>query len=133
MKEVTEWNGKPRWMWVWNSAEKYKDKDYVTCILTKEQMNESNARFPVSAVENNYLHCAEIEEYAEEYATEDLPDGYTKINYTKKLIYIDGVKWGYDKGLRELYERVEKDSLVYFGTPTINRLKEIIKGLGVDL
>lgn len=41
----------------------------------------------------------EIEEQSEEYATEDLPDGYTKINYTKKLIYIDGAKWGMEHAI----------------------------------
>lgn len=34
------------------------------------------------------------EEKAEEYATEDLPDGYTKINYVKKRVYLDGLAEG---------------------------------------
>lgn len=35
MKEVKEWNGKPRWMWVWDAVEECKKKDYVICILTE--------------------------------------------------------------------------------------------------
>lgn len=37
------------------------------------------------------------EEKAEEYATEDLPDGYTKINYVKKQSYLDGLAEGKPK------------------------------------
>lgn len=62
MKEVKEWNGKPRWMWVWDYEENKKVKDYVLCILTEEEMKESGAVYPVRAIENNYEHCTEIEE-----------------------------------------------------------------------
>lgn len=34
------------------------------------------------------------EKTAEEYATENLPDGYTKINYVKKQAFIDGYAQG---------------------------------------
>lgn len=62
MKEVTEWDNKPRWMWVWDDDEKGKEKRYVTCILTEEEMKEAEAEYPVCAYNLNYKHCAEIEE-----------------------------------------------------------------------
>ena len=65
MKEVTEWNGKPRWMWVWDTDEECKKKDYVICILTEEEMEESEAFYPVHAITSSYSHCAEIEEQDE--------------------------------------------------------------------
>lgn len=63
MKEVTKWNGKPRWMWVWDDDEETKRlKEYVLCILTEKEMEETEALYPVRAVNNNFEHCAEIEE-----------------------------------------------------------------------
>lgn len=64
MKEVTEWNGKPRNMWCWDFDENDKVIEYVVCILTKEQMDESTMTYPVrtTGTNNKYLHCAEIEE-----------------------------------------------------------------------
>lgn len=44
----------------------------------------------------------EIEKKAEEYATEDLPDGYTKINYVKKQAFQDGAKWGMEHQSHDL-------------------------------
>lgn len=62
MKEVTEWNGKPRWMWVWDSDENLKGKVYVVCILTEEEMLETGRDYPVRALDSAFKHCAEIEE-----------------------------------------------------------------------
>lgn len=62
MKEVKEWNGKPRWMWVWDAVEECKKKDYVICILTESEMKECEALYPVKTIISNYSHCAEIEE-----------------------------------------------------------------------
>lgn len=62
MEEVKEWNGKPRWMWVWDAVEECKKKDYVICILTESEMKECEALYPVKTIISNYSHCAEIEE-----------------------------------------------------------------------
>lgn len=62
MKEVTEWNGKPRWMWCWDN-EGCKEKHYVVCVLAKEQMKEVSTAYPVCTCDAvSYKHCAEIEE-----------------------------------------------------------------------
>lgn len=62
MKEVTEWNGKPRWMWCWFDNENDKRKGYVVHILTKEEMMETDTSYPVMTTDCGFLHCAEIEE-----------------------------------------------------------------------
>lgn len=62
MKEVTEWNGKPRWMWCWDYDECKKEKRYVYCVLTDEQLKESDGMYPVKASGGVFEHCAEIEE-----------------------------------------------------------------------
>lgn len=63
MKEVTEWDGKPRWMWVWDDREYDKKKQFVVYILTKEDMKLCGAKFPVKCGAGmGYTHCAEIEE-----------------------------------------------------------------------
>lgn len=62
MKEVTEWNGKPRYMWCWDYDENYRVKDYVVCILSEEEMKETGTNWLVRALCNGYMHCAEIEE-----------------------------------------------------------------------
>lgn len=62
MNEVTKWDGKPRYMWVWDNNENKKVKAYVICILTEEEMNEGEALYPVRTVGTTYEHCAEIEE-----------------------------------------------------------------------
>lgn len=38
-----------------------------------------------------------FEQEAEKYATVDLPDGYTKIDYARKKHWEDGVRFGYNK------------------------------------
>lgn len=63
MKEVTEWNGKPRMMWVWDDDEDSKRKDYVVYILSDEDIKLCDANFPVKCgVGMGYQHCAEITE-----------------------------------------------------------------------
>lgn len=62
MKEVTEWDNRPRWMWVWDDNENDKHEEYVICILTEEEMKKGDVKFPVCAYSLNYKHCAEIEE-----------------------------------------------------------------------
>lgn len=62
MKEVTEWNGKPRWMWCWFNDENDKRKEYVVHILTKEEMMETDTSSPVMSTDCVFMHCAEIEE-----------------------------------------------------------------------
>ncbi len=63
MKEVTEWNGKPRWMWVWNDENKgNKIKAYVVHILSEEGMKEADTDYPVIATINTYKHCSETKE-----------------------------------------------------------------------
>lgn len=62
MKEVTEWNGKPRWMWVWDDDENERKKAYVVCILSTNEMKGCGTSFPVRVFHYGYKHCAEIEE-----------------------------------------------------------------------
>lgn len=62
MKEVTKWNGKPRWMWVWDDNENNKTKKYVVSILSEKETREANIYCPVMVVGYYYKHCAEIEE-----------------------------------------------------------------------
>lgn len=40
-----------------------------------------------------------FEKEAEEYATVDLPDGYTKIDYQKKVDWQKGAEFGFQKGI----------------------------------
>lgn len=60
---------------------------------------------------------------------------YDKTNYGKS--FIEGAKEGYEDCATEIckkiLEEVEKAGFVYFGTPTVNKLKEIIKKLGVEV
>lgn len=62
MKEVTEWNGKPRWMWCWDDISTERDKRYVVCILSEEEAQENNFESRVCTYGFHYKHCAEIEE-----------------------------------------------------------------------
>lgn len=61
MKEVKEWNGKPRWMWVWDNNEECKHRAYVIYILTAKEEEEFDT-LPVITPDSCYKHCAEIEE-----------------------------------------------------------------------
>lgn len=63
MKEVTEWNGKSRYMWVWNDGE-IKSKEKVVYI---SELDEQERVLSVYQDNNKifsmwYEHCAEIEE-----------------------------------------------------------------------
>lgn len=49
----------------------------------------------------------------------------------KKGIII-GFEKGRESALKELLQKCE-ESLVYFGTPTLNKLKEFIKEMGVEV
>lgn len=62
MEEVTTWNGKPRFMWVWDEDENERKKEYVMCILSTNEMEECGTSFPVRVFHYGYKHCAEIEE-----------------------------------------------------------------------
>lgn len=62
MKEVTEWDNKPRWMWCWDNKENDKLKRYVVCILTEEEMKNAGINAPIRTTVSSYFHCAEIEE-----------------------------------------------------------------------
>ena len=65
MKEVTEWKGKPRYMWCWDDNEDKKCKRYkryVVYILTEEEMKECGTNYPVRIVGGCCKHCAEIKE-----------------------------------------------------------------------
>lgn len=42
---------------------------------------------------------------AEKYATVDLPDGYTKIDYQKKADWQEGAEFGYNKAKEEMQEK----------------------------
>lgn len=60
MKEVTEWNGVPRMMWVWNDSFDRKEKLKVIYIF-------EDSEFPVITLDKYrdlgyWKHCAEIEE-----------------------------------------------------------------------
>lgn len=65
MKEVTGENWKknptPRFMWCWDGDGSSRCKEYVVCILTKEESQERDT-LPVITPCANYQHCAEIEE-----------------------------------------------------------------------
>lgn len=116
MKEVKEWNGKPRWMWVWDAVEECKKKDYVICILTESEMKECEALYPVKTIISNYSHCAEIEEE---------PKKKTRLtNYElSQLLKCLGVEF-YDNGsysyndklykIREENEEVPKDHTIRY-------------------
>lgn len=43
-----------------------------------------------------------FEKEAEKYATVDLPDGYTKIDYQKKADWQKGAEFGYNKAKAEI-------------------------------
>lgn len=63
MKEVKEWDNKPRYMWVWDAYEESMRKEYVVYVFTdKEKMKNIGAEFPVRTLNSCYKHCAEIEE-----------------------------------------------------------------------
>lgn len=63
MKEVTEWNGKPRYMWCWNLTKADKVKAYVVYILSEEEKTKvGSANYPVCSSFGSYMSCAEIEE-----------------------------------------------------------------------
>ena len=65
MKEVTEWDNRPRYMWCWDRNENEKRKEYVVHIISKEEMMEAHCSCltcPVMTVSCNFSHCAEIEE-----------------------------------------------------------------------
>lgn len=62
MKEVTEWNGKPRMMWVWNDNTDEKQKEKVIYICSGNYLKYN----VMTVIENDdyetFQHCAEIEE-----------------------------------------------------------------------
>lgn len=63
MIEVTEWDGKTREMWVWNSEEDNKSKKLVVYI--KKQKGFVYPVVTVSQVNgviDTFMHCAEIED-----------------------------------------------------------------------
>lgn len=71
MKEVTEWNNKPCYMWCWDNYEERKTKDYVLYILTDKEKKEACADYSVVTVSSRFLHCAEIEEEPKRPCTRD--------------------------------------------------------------
>lgn len=66
MKEVTKWNGKPRWMLCWDTENGTKVTEFVLCILTEEEMDKADTDYPVRALKGFFKHCAEIEEDKEQ-------------------------------------------------------------------
>ena len=42
-----------------------------------------------------------FEKEAEEYAVVDLPDGYTKVDYQKKVDWQKGAEFGYNEGFKD--------------------------------
>lgn len=62
MKEVTEWNGKPRWMWCWDTENGTKVTEFVLCILTEEEMEKADTDYPVRTLKGFFKHCAERKE-----------------------------------------------------------------------
>lgn len=63
MKEVKEWNNKPRKMWVWDDNDDKKREMFVIYIIS----DEKDCAYPVIAYDEgcndteNFRHCAEIE------------------------------------------------------------------------
>lgn len=84
MKEVKEWNGKPRWMWVWDENEEHKVERYVVCILTEKEMKECDTSYPVRTKINCYRHCAELEEYLPFDTAKELIECWNKKKFGNK-------------------------------------------------
>lgn len=84
---------------------------------------------------------SEIEKQAEEYASKITGELENNGFFTNEEIrqryagIVQGVLYGLAEGRKEacqkILEETEKYGFVYFGTPTINKLKEIIKDLVV--
>lgn len=91
MKEVTEWNGHPRLMWVWDRDVRNKYEEYTVCILTEKELKEADTIYPVITSRGVYSHCAEIEEE---------PKKETRLtNYeVGQLLKCFGVDLNYDNG-----------------------------------
>ena len=49
-----------------------------------------------------------FEKEAEKYATVDLPDGYTKIDYQKKADWQKGAEFGYNKAYNKAKELIKE-------------------------
>lgn len=62
MKEVTEWNGKPRMMWCWDDIRANRVMRFVVYIASDEECKNFGAAYNVTALGCVYKHCAEIEE-----------------------------------------------------------------------
>lgn len=133
MKEVTEWSGSPRLMWVWDNSVKHREKRTVFGIFNKRSENCGPVLvIDASGVVYWYRHCAEIEEDIE-MATHKQLARWLRARPDRELKYSgDGDVYSvhvYDFSRED--ESMSKDTYVREGDgPWMVAFKDVLEALG---